>query len=247
MAIKQGKIITITSVKGGTGKTNITLNIAGIMSNQKKKVIIVDLDLYSGVIASSLNIKPKKDIYDLVDDFTNNRFTSFEDYITSYNEYIDILPSPKDPRCSGKINPSSIDVILKRLKMKYDTILIDTNHIIDKINLVILDETNIVLYVITADLMDIKNMKTMLSIFKDMDMKKYKIILNEAIGNKSSCKSYDVNNILNENIDYIIPPSFHNTKQEKYTYEGKITTMDKNINKTKGAEVLQKIIKDIIE
>ena len=56
MAIKKAKIFTISSVKGGVGKTNLTLMLAGILENLKKKTLIIDLDLFSGGIAVSLNI-----------------------------------------------------------------------------------------------------------------------------------------------------------------------------------------------
>ena len=62
MAIKQAKVITVTSVKGGTGKSTVTLSLAGILSNKKLKTIILDMDLHSGVIAASLNLKVNKDI-----------------------------------------------------------------------------------------------------------------------------------------------------------------------------------------
>ena len=44
----KAKTITITSVKGGTGKTTTVLNIAGLLSTRKLRTIIVDLDLHSG-------------------------------------------------------------------------------------------------------------------------------------------------------------------------------------------------------
>ena len=53
MAIKKAKIITIASVKGGTGKTTIALNLAGTYSLLNKKTLILDFDLYSGVFAKT--------------------------------------------------------------------------------------------------------------------------------------------------------------------------------------------------
>ena len=47
MAIKQAKVITVTSVKGGTGKSTTTLALAGILSNKKIKTIIIDMDLHA--------------------------------------------------------------------------------------------------------------------------------------------------------------------------------------------------------
>ena len=35
MPIKQAKVITVTSVKGGTGKSTVALSLAGILSNKK--------------------------------------------------------------------------------------------------------------------------------------------------------------------------------------------------------------------
>ena len=40
-----GKVITITSRKGGVGKTTNLLNLAGVYSNLNKKIIILDFDL----------------------------------------------------------------------------------------------------------------------------------------------------------------------------------------------------------
>ena len=152
MALKQAKVITVTSVKGGTGKSTITLSLAGILSNKKIKTIIVDMDLHSGAIAASLNLNAKKDMYTLVNDYMNHSLKDFDDYITQYNEYIDVLPAPKDPRSVGKISSYYIDSILKKLKYKYDVILIDTNHIIDDINLITFDNSDSLIYVITSDL-----------------------------------------------------------------------------------------------
>ena len=42
------KTIAFGTLKGGTGKTTNVLNIAGILSNIGKKVLIIDLDLYTG-------------------------------------------------------------------------------------------------------------------------------------------------------------------------------------------------------
>ena len=37
-----GKVITVSSVKGGVGKTTMVLNLAGIYCGLNKKVLIID-------------------------------------------------------------------------------------------------------------------------------------------------------------------------------------------------------------
>ena len=226
MSVKKSKVITITSVKGGTGKSTFTLCLAGALSKKQIKTVILDLDLSSGVIAPSLNIKSSNDIYTLTDDMANGRYESLDKYISEYNEYIDIIPSTNDPRNTLKIYPGYIDNLIKQLEYKYDVILIDTNHVTSNINLSIFDISNTIMYVISDDLMDLKNMKTMISIYEDMNVDKYKIILNNAL--RKSLGSYEVKTVLERDLDYVIPNSFYNKIIQKYVYNGKILTLEKN-------------------
>lgn len=246
MALKQAKVITVTSVKGGTGKSTLTLSLAGILSNKKLKTIIVDMDLHSGVIAASLNLKPEKDMYTLVNDYMNHGLKESEEYITKYNDYIDVLPAPKDPRSVGKINSHYIDIILKKLKYRYDVILIDTNHIIDNINLITFDNSDKIIYVITSDLMDLKNMKTMLAIYKDMNLKKYNIVLNEAISIQH-LSTYEISNFLGQNIDYKIPSNAYIKNMQKILMEGKIITLEKAYQKEKATLILTEMLEQILK
>ena len=163
--IKKAKTICITSTKGGVGKTVITLNLAASYQLLGKKVLILDLDLYGGGIALSLNIKNDKTVFNIVDDMMNNRFTHITDYIISYNENIDVICGPKDPRQALKIDAKYIDLLLYNVENKYDVILIDTTHILTEINLTIMDRSYNNLFVITNDPLDLKNTKSIISIF----------------------------------------------------------------------------------
>ena len=230
MAINQAKVLTITSVKGGTGKTTNVLNLAGIFSSMKKKVLIIDLDLHTGSIAASMNLKYEKDIYNLFEDLSNNRFDNLENYISKYNEYISVLPAPKDPRVANKINSKFIDLVLYKSKMQYDVILIDTNHILNEINLCAFDYSDEIVYILSNDPMDLKNMRTMVSIFNDMGKSNYKIVLYEAIDkNRNYFNKFDIKNIIEKNINYTIPSSFYLKNIDSYIMNGKILTLDKRI------------------
>ena len=246
MAIKQAKVITITSAKGGTGKSTTALSLAGVLSNNKIKTILVDMDLHSGVIAASLNLKPKKDIYTLVNDYMNHSLKELDEYITKYNDYIDVLPAPKDPRSVGKISSYYVGLILKKLKYMYDVILIDTNHIIDDINLITFDNSDSIVYVITSDLMDLKNMKTMLSIYKDMNLHNYHIVLNEAL-TRHNISLYEINNFLDQNVDYILPSNSYIKNISKILMEGKIITLEKHYQKDNVISIYQKLLDEILK
>lgn len=245
MAIKQAKIITVTSVKGGTGKTVTTLNLAGIISKLNKKVLIIDLDLYSSSIAMSLNLDNEKDIYKLIYDIKNNKYTTIEDYTENYNDFVSVLPSPKDPRFANKIGIKYINIVLDKAKSRYDYILIDTNHTLSDLNLLTYDSSDLILYLITSDIVCLKNMHTMISIYSDMKKDNYRIILNNSILDKSKYSKYDIKQMINHDIDYIIPNSFYIKNIDEYVMNGKIPSMEKKYkNQIKS---LEKLVNDLNE
>jgi len=250
MALNKAKVFTITSVKGGVGKTTTVLNLAGIYSRLEKRVLIIDLDLYSGDVASLLNINYNNDIYNLYEDMNNNKFDNLDDYVTSYNEQIKVLPAPKDPRFARKISSKILNLILYKASMKFDVILIDTNHILTDINLFAFDFSDQILYLINNDSMNLKNMKTIVSILNDMNKNNYKIILNGSNDrDKNYYNKYDIKNIINKGVNYIVPSNFYIKNIDKYIIEGNILTLNENIYKKykEAMKIYNLIALDIIK
>ena len=232
MAIKKAKVFTVTSVKGGAGKSTTVLNLAGIFAGMKKKVLIVDLDFYTGSIATSLNVGVEKDMYKLVNDLANNHFDYMENYVLTYHPFIDVLAAPKDPRYASKIDSKFLNSIIARVEMKYDVILVDTTIITDEIKLAMMDISDEILFLITNDPLDLKNMRTMVAIFKDMGKTNYKIILNNSLSRGHDYFSnYDIKNIIEGNIDYTIPESFYIKNIARYIMDGVILTLNPTIRK----------------
>ena len=237
MAIHKAKIVTITSVKGGTGKTTTALNLAGIFSLLEKRVLIIDLDLYAGAVATSLNVSNENDLYKLIDDLNNNRFLKIEDYLSKYNEFIDILPAPKDPRFANKINSKYLNIVFNQASPKYDVILIDTNHLLSEINLVALDASDEIIYILSNDPIDLKNMKSVLAIFKENEITNYTVILNESINtHKDIFTVFDIKNIIDNNINWVISRHFHLPQIDKWVLAGDIPLLSKKIQRQKKSD-----------
>ncbi len=250
MALKKGKIAVFTSVKGGSGKTTTVLNVAGILSLNKVKTLIIDGDLYNGGVALSLDIESTKDLYLLVNDMATTHFDDLDNYVKHYNDYIDVLPAPIDPRNASKIESKYLHVLLVKASMKYDVILIDLNHIMDSNNLTFLDEANLIYYVVGNDLVDIKGIKTMIAIYTDLDKTNYRIILNRAKDKlKAVLSKNDVENIIKDDINYVIPTSFYQSDINNYVLKGNILTLNKGIRRRnkKAIRVFEDIAYEIMD
>ena len=250
MANSHGIAISISSVKGGVGKTTIATSLAGIYFQMKKRVLIIDFDLFSGGIAVSLDIKNNKDVFMMIDAISNNRFLELKDYVVSYNKNIDVLAAPKDPRQAVKIDSKYIPIIIDLAKKEYDIIIIDTNHNLDEVNLTILDNVYMSLFVITNNLVDLKNMKSLVSIFKDTKKSNYLTVLNNSADiSKEYLSTFDIRNIIKCNIDYTIGKTFYIKNIDKYMLDGKILTLDSNINRfhTNDISNMKKMALDLID
>lgn len=231
MKNKKGKSLAIFSAKGGVGKTTTAINLAGILETIEKKVLLIDMSLSSGGIAISLNKPYEKSIFNLVDDYENNRHPDFLNYITKYDDYIDILTCPKDPRQSSKIDSKYLDLIIDKSVNHYDVVLIDMDHSLSEINIVTLDKVDEILFVMTNDPKDIKNMKSIISVFRDLDLSNYKVLLNNSINPyKNYFSLFDMKNVMKTNIDYTLSSDFFIKNMDEYVMSGEIVTLQKKMS-----------------
>ena len=227
MKNKKGKSMCFFSAKGGVGKTVNLLNLAGIFEQLEKKVLVVDMDLYSGGVALYLNKTNNKSIYTMVFDMMNRNYKDIKDYTVKVDHYIDILCAPKDPRDANKIEARYLEDIIHTAQLNYDVVLVDTNHALNDINLTILDTVDSIIFFTTNDPLDLKNMKSLISIFNSLQMSNYKILLNNSRDPfKDYFSMYEIKKILEHNIDYTLSCEMYLKDIENMVMKGVIISLD---------------------
>ncbi len=81
--------IAIHSYKGGTGKTTIAANIAALLVKMRKRVAILDLDVYAPSLHNYFKINPRKWINDFLDNNADINETIIDITPTLFDEKID--------------------------------------------------------------------------------------------------------------------------------------------------------------
>ena len=229
----KGKSLCVFSAKGGVGKSTTVINLAGIFASLDKKVLIIDFELTGGAIATYLNKPFEKSIYNFVEDYANNRYESIRSYVTKYDDNIDFLAAPKDPRQGTRISASYIEIILEKATNEYDIVLVDTNHVLSEFNVSLLDKCDLTLLVVSNDLLDLKNTRNLIHIFKDAEKDNYKVLINNSINPyKNYYSLYDIKNMIKANIDYMIDASFFLKTIDNYVSDGTILTKEKTMKKS---------------
>ena len=85
---KRPQICTITSGKGGVGKTNLSINIAIALKQMRKKVLLLDADVHLGNVDLFLGISSEYTIADVI-----NGDKKIDEVIFQGPGGIDILPA----------------------------------------------------------------------------------------------------------------------------------------------------------
>ena len=237
---KMGKSLVVSSVKGGVGKTVTVLNLAGICELLGKKTLIIDFDIYTGNIALTLNTKFISSMYNLTQDIANNNYQKLENYVVKYDNFIDILPAPKDPRASLKINLAYIETIVDLARSNYDIVLIDTTHILNELNIRLFDKTDSLLLLMENDPQDVRNMKALLKVLNNSKNKKYQIMLNNSTNPyKNYFSTYDLETIIDHKIKYRISNHFFIKNIDDFIMNGEIVTLNKRMSNLFNKEFSQ--------
>ncbi len=239
MENKKGKILTVTSMKGGVGKTTTVMLLAHVYAKYGRKVLVIDLDLYNGNLAFAYNVKVKNNLYNLCDDLSNNRMRDdgFNDYLIEVDENIHLLASVKDPRQANKIDHHYIDNILKSLKYNYDVILIDTDKSLSVNNMVAFVNSDLLINVFTNDSFDLQGTRNFVAICKNMGVDNLVLLLNNAIDDRKKFYSLnDIKEVVKKNVDYTIPQFLHIKNYDRLVMDGKIKMFDEIFQNDKEFE-----------
>ena len=125
MMVRKGrKTITVTSGKGGVGKSSIVSNMAYLLGNMNKSTYILDADLSLGNIDIMFGISPKYNIKDLIDGSK-----SIDEIIIEGPCGIRIIPATSGVSEFSNLNEGETNVLFSAIRElpEHDYLLIDTS------------------------------------------------------------------------------------------------------------------------
>lgn len=177
MTEKTAKIITITSGKGGVGKSLFTVNFAVACAKQGKKVLVIDGDLGLANLHILLNIHPEHDLLDIIE-----KKKELKDIVVSGPQGVDIVPG-----ASGIFKMSNMTHAKRKnlmdafqsLESSYDYILIDTEAGISHNVAKMVSVSDEVIVVTTPDITAMADAYAAIKVFNNRDiLKKVSLVIN---------------------------------------------------------------------
>ena len=118
------KVITITSGKGGVGKTTITANLASALAMQGKKVVAIDADIGLRNLDVVMGLE-NRIVYDLVD-VVEGRCRLRQAMIKDKRQSELYLIPAAQTRDKMAVSPSDMVLVCDQLRQELDYVIIDS-------------------------------------------------------------------------------------------------------------------------
>lgn len=182
------RIITITSGKGGVGKTSISLNLSLALASQGFKVCLFDADLGLANVNILTGIYPKKDLGDVISGQFNLNEVIIKDY-----QGIDIIPGSSGVQRIADLTRTETGTLISAFLDldEYDYFIFDTSAGISSQVLSFCMASHEIVLVATCEPTSLTDAYSMLKVLSRYGYDSpIRVIINQVTSGKAAKKAY---------------------------------------------------------
>ena len=201
---RHGRIVTVFSPKGGTGKSVTATNLAAPLASAGRRVLL-DLDLQFGDAAIMLGLEPDATLQNVVaapGDLDADKLAPSIHHPSGLH----VLPAPLRPEDAELVGEGKISQLLEIAAQEYEVVVIDTSPFFHSPMLAALDRTDDLLLLCTPDVPTLKNVRLTLQTLDLLSFPKQRIalVLNRA-NSKVGMKPNEVEGALGMKVRFEVP------------------------------------------
>ncbi len=128
-AKKDGAVIVVHGLAGGTGATTLAVNLAWELANAGKtdnpSVCLLDFDLQYGSVSTYLDLPRREVVYEMLSDTEAMDEEIFGQALLTYEEKMSVLTAPADMLPLDLITAEDIGRVLDMARNQFDYVVID--------------------------------------------------------------------------------------------------------------------------
>jgi pilus assembly protein CpaE len=203
------RVVTIISPKGGVGKTSIATNLAiGLAAKYPMDVVLVDLDLQFGDVASTLDISPVSTMEDALGPVAAQDNLALKTMLTVHPANLYVLPGAESPDANEGAADAQIWRLIEQLSSLFRYVVIDTPAGLDEPTLAALELTDDAILVSTMDVSCVRGVRKEAELLTELGLLPLSrmLALNFA-DRQSGMKVKDVEAVVGLPVDVVIPRS----------------------------------------
>lgn len=122
---RRGKLVAFTGARGGVGTSTIAVGTAWTLANvQRRRVVLVDLDLHAGVASIQLGLQPGG-LTEALENFRRLDTMFLERTLAQHGPRLSVLSDEAPLRRDVVISPEALDAVVSALAEDFHYIIID--------------------------------------------------------------------------------------------------------------------------
>jgi len=179
-----GRVVTFFAPKGGVGRTTLAVNFAVAAATELgQRVVLIDGGLQFGDVGVLLNLNPKnQSIADVVREMNGGDLETLDSTLIDHSSGIRVLMAPPSPEMAELVTADHLSRIVAALRQTHDLVVIDSTAALLDATLAFLDQSDVVLTVLTLEITNIKNIRQFLALIDQLGFNESKVqlVLNRA-------------------------------------------------------------------
>jgi pilus assembly protein CpaE len=200
--------VAVYSPKGGVGTTTIATNVAvAAAAKRPDRVVLIDLDLQFGSVATHLNIRPRQSLAELVRDESAMREPDLiRTYAVRHDSGLQVLAAPPVPEASETITAEHVGRIMAVAMEAWDLVVVDAGSGLDERVLTVLDAADTVILPVCPEITSLKSMHSLLEYLNETGSVGLKsmFVLNNSFA-RDILKLRDVESALDSKVAFELP------------------------------------------
>lgn len=161
-----GQIISLFAAKGGLGATTLAVNLAGMLADGGKRVVLVDLDLQLGDVLVFLDAASRYTIADVLHNLKRLDRELLVSSLTRHPSGAYVLAQSDHLEDADKVTAPQLTTLLGFLARHFDYVVCDGLRGFGEISLTALDASHRVVVVATQDVPAVKNAQRCLDVMR---------------------------------------------------------------------------------
>ena len=174
---RQSKVIAVTSCQPAEGKSTVSVNMAAVLAQGGKKVVLVDTDMRRPSVYKRLRMEGGKGLSELLTGYyTLEEVTQTHDTLPT----LDVIPSGTVPPLPADLLSSDQMVaVVRQLRERYDYVIFDTPPILSVTDpAIVAAQSDGMVLVIRQGYCTRRMLSHAADIFRDLDVKVYGFVFN---------------------------------------------------------------------
>jgi pilus assembly protein CpaE len=164
-------VVTVASPKGGVGKTTVSTNLAvGLAQREPNSVVLVDLDIHFGDVATALNITPEFTLPDMAHGPASRDSVALKSYLTQHETGMFVVPGSESPAAADAVSPKEAGNLLNMLADQFKFVVVDTAPGLSEHTLSVLDCTDTLVLVTSLDVPGVRGLRKELDTLRDISI-----------------------------------------------------------------------------